>query len=276
MEDKKHYSIGEVSEICNVTRKALRFYDKIGMIVPDEIGENNYRYYSRQTLLEVPVIKYYKQMGFRLEEMKQLINGSDYDQLERSFRSKMDELNELEKGLIIQRTSVKDWYNLILEARGVINERVSEVSVKYVEPVNCCSMEYDFNYSYMEAIINIDFTNFVEKIENAITGPVMILFPDFRQHMEGNAKKVRVIQKTLEPTCEDVTYTFIGGMYASCYHIGTHRNIGKTYDKILKWVEENNYKCENFSVERYVTDFWSTRYEENFVTEILIKISREK
>ena len=47
MEDKKHYSIGEVSEICNVTRKALRFYDKIGMIVPDEIGENNYRYYSR-------------------------------------------------------------------------------------------------------------------------------------------------------------------------------------------------------------------------------------
>ena len=116
MEDKKHYSIGEVSEICNVTRKALRFYDKIGMIVPDEIGENNYRYYSRQTLLEVPVIKYYKQMGFRLEEMKQLINGSDYDQLERNFRSKMDELNELEKGLIIQRTSVKDWYNLILEA----------------------------------------------------------------------------------------------------------------------------------------------------------------
>ena len=108
MEDKKHYSIGEVSEICNVIRKALRFYDKIGMIVPDEIGENNYRYYSRQTLLEVPVIKYYKQMGFRLEEMKQLINGSDYDQLERSFRSKMDELNELEKGLIIQKTSVKD------------------------------------------------------------------------------------------------------------------------------------------------------------------------
>ena len=56
---------------------------------------------------------------------------------------------DLEKGLIIQRTSVKDWYNLILEARGVINERVSEVSVKYVEPVNCCSMEYDFNYTRM-------------------------------------------------------------------------------------------------------------------------------
>lgn len=276
MEEKKHYSIGEVSEICNVTRKALRFYDKIGMIVPDEIGENNYRYYSRQTLLEVPVIKYYKQMGFRLEEMKKLINGSDYGQLERSFRSKIDELNDLEKEILIQRTSVNDWYNLILEAQGVLKDRVTEVSVKYVEPTICCAMEYDFNYSYMEAIINIDFTNFVEKINNAITGPVMMYFPDFKEHMAGKAKKVKVVQKTLEPCRKDVSYTFEGGMYVSCYHIGEHKNIKNAYDKILKWVEDNNYKCEDFAIERYVTDFWSTRFEENFVTEVLIKVSRGK
>ncbi len=276
MRDKKHYSIGEVSEICNVTRKALRFYDKIGMIVPDEVGENNYRYYSRQTLLEVPIIKYYKQMGFRLEEMKKLISGSDYEELERSFRSKMDELNELEKEILIQKTSVRDWYNLILEAEGVIKHRVTEVSIKYVEPVKCCAMDYDFNYSYMEAIINIDFTNFVEKINNAITGPVMMVFPNLAEHMNGKAKKVKVIQKTLEPASEDVTHTIEGGMYASCYHIGTHKNINETYDKIITWLLQNNYEYENCSIERYVTDFWSTRFEENFVTEIFLKVSRNK
>ena len=29
------YSIGEVSRICNVSKKALRFYDKINIISPD-------------------------------------------------------------------------------------------------------------------------------------------------------------------------------------------------------------------------------------------------
>ena len=45
---KKLYSIGEVSRICNVSKKALRFYDQIGVISPDMVSEeNNYRYYSR-------------------------------------------------------------------------------------------------------------------------------------------------------------------------------------------------------------------------------------
>ena len=36
VEEKKehYYSIGEVSRICNVSKKTLRFYDKIGLISP--------------------------------------------------------------------------------------------------------------------------------------------------------------------------------------------------------------------------------------------------
>ena len=73
---EKLYSIGEVSKICNISRKALRFYDKINIISPDYISEENkYRYYNRETLLLVPVIKYYKQMGFKLEEMKEVLES---------------------------------------------------------------------------------------------------------------------------------------------------------------------------------------------------------
>ncbi|MEI3503588.1 MAG: MerR family transcriptional regulator [Anaerovoracaceae bacterium] len=58
------YSIGEVSRICNVSKKALRFYDKINIISPDYIcEENKYRYYNKETLLMVPVIKYFKADG---------------------------------------------------------------------------------------------------------------------------------------------------------------------------------------------------------------------
>ncbi|PXV85346.1 MerR-like DNA binding protein [Lachnotalea glycerini] len=36
MEDRL-YSIGEVSKNCNISTKALRFYDKLGVISPDLI-----------------------------------------------------------------------------------------------------------------------------------------------------------------------------------------------------------------------------------------------
>ena len=49
---QKLYSIGEVSRICNISKKTLRFYDKIDIISPDYIcEENKYRYYNRETLL---------------------------------------------------------------------------------------------------------------------------------------------------------------------------------------------------------------------------------
>ena len=78
-DSRQLYSIGQVSKLCNISQKTLRYYDKIGLIKPDKVDDsNNYRYYSRETLLFVPVIKYYKQMGFKLEEMQELLGSSSY------------------------------------------------------------------------------------------------------------------------------------------------------------------------------------------------------
>ena len=75
----------------------MRFYDKIGVISPDVVSEeNNYRFYSKDTLLFVPVVKYFKQMGFKLEEMKEFLQGSSYEAHERGFYHKIEELKEQE------------------------------------------------------------------------------------------------------------------------------------------------------------------------------------
>lgn len=61
MDEKKLFSIGEVSKICNISKKALRYYDQIKLISPDYVNEENgYRYYSEDTLLYLPILKYYK------------------------------------------------------------------------------------------------------------------------------------------------------------------------------------------------------------------------
>jgi len=275
MEEKEYYTIGDVSKICNISKKALRFYDKIGLISPDKVSDDtNYRFYTRNTLLCVPIIKYYKQMGFKLDEMTELLEGNSYVMFEKNFRRKIEELKDLEKHIYEKYVSVKDWYELIVEAELVIDNGVNEVSVKYVDASDYIFLEQDFDYNYMESIINIDFTNYIESIHNAITGPVMINFHSYEERMQGEAKRVRIMQKAILDCKETETVRFGGCMMATCYHIGPYENINETYQKVQDWGNAHGYTLGEESFERYVTDYWTTRKSEQFVTEIMIQVSR--
>lgn len=273
MKEQEFYSIGEVSKICNVSKKALRFYDKINIISPDYISEGNkYRYYNKETLLLVPVIKYFKQMGFKLEEMKEFLESDTYEVHEKGFRRKIDELKKLKEDINVSYTSVSDWYDLILEAESVIENNVTEVSVKYIESLTVYYVEQEFTYNYMESIINIEWTNYLEKIGHAITGPVYIVFQNVKEKMANKNTKVFIFQKGAKEINGGSTMTVGGKMMLSAYHIGAHDRINETYEKIFRWAEAHGYKYGNSSIERCVTDYWTIRKSEDFVTEILVDI----
>jgi len=271
------YSIGKVEEMCKITKKALRYYDKMGVLSPDKIAdESGYRYYSKNNLLSIPMIKYYKQSGFKLEEMKSFLDGAPYSMFEKSFRNKIDELKEMERELNLKLTSIKDWYDLIVEAEQVIENNVCDVAVKYIDNCSMTFLDQDFNYDYKDSIINIKFTNYIESINNAITGPVIIKFSSFEDKMNCCCKKMRIMQETILKCDEDKIVEFGGCMVVSCYHIGAHETIGQTYKKIKDWTKNHGYICEDESYERYVTDYWTTKSTDKFVTEILVKIKRGK
>lgn len=271
------YSIGKVEEICKITKKALRYYDKMGILSPDKVAdESGYRYYSKKNLLSVPVIKYYKQSGFKLEEMRAFLQGTTYDFFDKSFRTKIDELRELEKEINLKIRSVRDWHALIVEAQMVIENNVCDVSIKYIDERNLIFLNQNFNYDYMECIINIEFNNYIDSINNAITGPVIICFPSFEDKINGKCSNMKIMQETILKCKDEESIEFGGWLAASCYHIGTHETINETYKKIKEWAKEHDYICSEESYERYVTDYWTTKNTDKFVTEILIKIRRKR
>ncbi|WP_346896342.1 MerR family transcriptional regulator [Clostridium sp. UBA7503] len=271
------YSIGKVEEICKITKKALRYYDKMGILSPDKVAdESGYRYYSKKNLLSVPVIKYYKQSGFKLEEMRSFLQGTTYDFFDKSFRTKIDELRELEKEINLKIRSVRDWHALIVEAQMVIENNVCDVSIKYIDECNLIFLNQNFNYDYMDCIINIEFNNYIDSINNAITGPVIICFPSFEDKINGKCSKMKIMQETILKCKDEESIEYGGWLAASCYHIGTHETINETYKKIKGWAKEHDYICSEESYERYVTDYWTTKNTDKFVTEILIKIRRKR
>ena len=277
MAPQKYYSIGEVSEICHISKKALRFYDRIGVMPPDKINvDNHYRFYTKKSLLSVPIIKYYKQMGFRLDEMTGFLDGNTYEACGKNFRRKIDELSGMQKKIETMYMSVKSWYNLILEAEKVIENGTCGVAAKHIEETDYCFMDQSFDYNFIEAIVNIDWTNYIESISNAATGPVIIRFPSFRDRMLEKCDRVKIMQKTILKCSESQTMKYGGFMAATCYHIGPHESLPAAYEKILDWANSHGYACAGESYERYVTNYWTTRESEQFVTEVIAKIEKIK
>lgn len=70
-EDETMYKIGELSKLCRIPVKTLRYYDSEGLLVPDNIDRfTGYRYYSAAKLAECNRIIALKELGFTLDEIR--------------------------------------------------------------------------------------------------------------------------------------------------------------------------------------------------------------
>ena len=71
----KHlYSIGTFARKARVSRRALRYYDAVGLLSPAQHTEAGYRLYAEADLLTLQHILALKYLGFSLEEIRQCLN----------------------------------------------------------------------------------------------------------------------------------------------------------------------------------------------------------
>ena len=68
--------IGEMAEFFGISRKAMRVYEKKGIIKPVKVDdENGYRYYSAEQVQQLNALLELKALGFSLDEIKMVIDG---------------------------------------------------------------------------------------------------------------------------------------------------------------------------------------------------------
>ena len=62
--------IGDFSKMSKVTIKALRYYEKEGLLIPKYVDESNgYRYYESNQLLALSRIISLKQVGLTIKDI---------------------------------------------------------------------------------------------------------------------------------------------------------------------------------------------------------------
>ncbi len=204
MLEKKMYSIKEASEICNIPSKTLRYYDKLGLLESKRNEYNNYRVYSNEELLLIPLIKYYKQMGFTLKSIRKLINkdNSGCDTIKNIFLDKINhikvEIEELKK----QEQFSSDWYNLIVEAEEARKKNIDNVSVKWISPVSMLYKKQIFTNDMKAAIINIEWMNYLSEINHEISGEITLQFSSIKDRLNNKEQEAAILQRHIFSSSE--------------------------------------------------------------------------
>ena len=73
---KDYYKIGEISEMYDMSRDSLMYYEKLGIIEPTR-EDNGYRLYSVSDIWRLNLIKELKSLGFSFKMIKEYLENRD-------------------------------------------------------------------------------------------------------------------------------------------------------------------------------------------------------
>ena len=97
---KKNLTIGEISEILNITPSTLRFWEKENLFHVSK-KSNNYRTYTNTDLIDIADILYYRNLGVPVKDIRAFssLELSEYDQFlenqERELNKKIEEYQQM-------------------------------------------------------------------------------------------------------------------------------------------------------------------------------------
>lgn len=91
------FKISEFSRLSRVSLKTLRYYDQIGILKPRRVDhDTGYRYYSADQLLELNRILMYKELGFTLPQIIQLLQEEiTLENIQGMFKLKRSEIQQI-------------------------------------------------------------------------------------------------------------------------------------------------------------------------------------
>ena len=125
------YSIGKFSVLTGLTKRALRFYETKGLIIPEKRGDNKYRYYSEKDLDRVLQIQFFKKLGFSLDDIKEILNILEEEELlsefERVMEYRMEDcINEISK-LVRQKDDIKNILDMLKKYRNISFDNLEKI-----------------------------------------------------------------------------------------------------------------------------------------------------
>lgn len=259
--------IGTFSKLSQLSIKTLRFYETKGLLKPLSIDkETNYRLYSSEQLMIAARIKAYRQLGFSLKEIKELLENADETEL-----------------LINKAADLKQQLTDLSSRLSIINYLLKEdimnyqVTIKTIPEmiVYCADKRVQDFKEMMELIPQIGARCQQLNPELKVTDPEY----NFCEYLDGEYKekdfRIRYCEAVDKPGIanEEITFkTLPSTKVLSILVKGSYDQFNRAYAYLLNYAKENGYKPAGLIRESYIDGIWNKESVEDWLSEIQLPI----
>ncbi len=271
---KNLFSIGELSKQQNISRQTLIFYDKIGLFCPAYVDpENGYRYYSVKQLDYLDTICIMKRIGFSLDEIKAHMKSYTIEDSIVALRKQLTAIERQIEELQMIKSRVEHRC-VQLEHAVSIRERSEAVTIEDVKSQYILVHEVNEPYSLEQVSIATKecfARSFKEKLPVFFQSGAIVPYDRIRNKKYTEASYVFLpIEKLFNI---DGLVELPTGKCVCTYHIGDYASIGRSYERILSYCEENRLNIVSDSYEFAINDYLSTGDENEYITKIMLYVT---
>lgn len=75
------YTVKQLADLAFVSVRTLHFYDEVGLLKPAFTAKNGYRVYEEKELLRLQQILFFRELGFSLDEIREIIDAPNFSVL---------------------------------------------------------------------------------------------------------------------------------------------------------------------------------------------------
>jgi len=259
--------IGEFSKLSHLTVKALRFYEKEGILMPAATDRwTGYRLYETSQLSEAAKIKAYRQLELSIEDIRRIIHGADEKAI---LAAKLTAL-----------TAEKHHIDSLLSS---INHLLEDKEMKYhiTEKLIPKATVY-----YSETVLK-GYADLMQWIPS-LGEECLRLNPDmkcaephyeFCEYLDEEYRetdiKVRHNEAVVSFGKENDVIKFRElpeARVLSVYHKGPYDSLGEAYAYVLNYAKENGFKCAGSIRECYIDGIWNKDTPDEWLTEVQLPI----
>ena len=248
-------TIGEFSRLGRVSSRMLRHYDALGLLCPETVGENGYRYYQQEQLARLLKLQRLQGYGFSLAEVKELLELPDGALLRRLHRRRLDahyeiyrlqeRLRELEADILqMEGTSMlQDKYEVIL----MPDPEQTVFGIRRTVPVS------KFHDLFQELWEELSRRGLVQ------AGPIQMLYHSEEFDYEKADVEVQAVVKPGPGTTVKPAYD----LCATVLHKGPYNGLPGAYEALAAWMARHpEYRICGPAIDRYLNDPDTTPPEE--------------
>lgn len=271
--------IGDFSKLAQVSVKTLRHYGKLGLLRPAWIDRyTGYRYYSLDQLPRLNRILALKDLGFSLEQIKELLRDDlpaaelrgmmriKHADLERQVQAEQARLARVEARLVqIEQEGKLPQHEVVL--KPVAGQRVA--GIRDVVPT----------YLDVERLIGELHTRLPAQAAVDATCPCLAIYYDTEYHDRGVDVEVaapfaRRLPATLMPRVAVHELPRVETM-AYVIHQGGHDTLPEAYNTLMGWIESNGYRVAGPNRDVYLQGPESGLDAAHYVTEVQFPVEKK-